>query len=125
MDTIYFFLSAQQHSLVSHLQYDDDNTSAIGRSWRSTFLCETKEDAENAMKKIGTAWEWLPNDELKTTTAVVPALKTDSRTGTSMFINAMVAAYTGWVDSRNDPTKAVQFGNGDMLSKEEGNILVL
>ena len=34
----------------------------------------------------------------------------------------MVAAYTGWVDSRNDPTKAVCLGdgtavNGDALTK--------
>ena len=105
------------------MPFEDDNTSAIGRSWRSTFLCETKDQAEDAMRKIGTTWEWLANDELKTTTAMVPALKTDPRTGTSMFINAMVAAYTGWIDSRNDPTKAVQFGNGEMLTAKEGSVL--
>ena len=105
------------------MPFEDDNTSAIGRSWRSTFLCETKDQAEDAMRKIGTTWEWLANDELKTTTVMVPALKTDPRTGTSMFINAMVAAYTGWIDSRNDPTKAVQFGNGEMLTAKEGSVL--
>ena len=105
------------------MPFEDDNSSAIGRSWKSTFLCNTKEEAEAAMVKIGTTWEWLPNDELRTTTAVVPALKTDPHTGTSMFINAMVAAYTGWIDSRNDPTKAVQFGNGEMLSDDEGAVL--
>ena len=107
------------------MPFEDDNTSAIGRSWRSTFLCETKDQAEDAMRKIGTTWEWLANDELKTTTVMVPALKTDPRTGTSMFINAMVAAYTGWIDSRNDPTKAVPSTPPFGASAHIGSILVL
>lgn len=27
----------------------------------------------------------------------------------------MIAAYTGWIDKRNDPKKAVVFGNGQQL----------
>ena len=103
---------------------EDDNSSAIGRSWRSTFLCKTKEEAEAAMRNIGTTWEWLDNGDVRTTTAIVPALKEDARVGKDMFINAMVAAYTGWVDSRNDPVKAVQFGNGEKMTADEGAVLL-
>ena len=32
------------------------------------------------------------------------------------FFNSVVAAYTGWVDSRNDPTKAVVCGDGTAVN---------
>ena len=101
---------------------EDDNSSAIGRSWKSTFQCTTKEEAETAMKKIGTTWEWLENGDLRTISAAVPAIRTDRRSGRKMFFNSMVAAYTGWIDSRNDPTKSIVLGddtavNGEALLK--------
>ena len=34
------------------------------------------------------------------------------RTNEKVFFNSMVAAYTGWKDSRNDPEKAVIAGDG-------------
>lgn len=87
------------------MPYENDNESAIGRSWRATFQCETREEAEKAMEKIGTTWEWLDDGNLRTISAVVPAIRTDQRSGRKMFFNSMVAAYTGWIDKRNDPTK--------------------
>ena len=30
----------------------------------------------------------------------------------------MVAAFTGWVDSRNDPVKSVRYGNGEVIDGE-------
>lgn len=90
----------------------DDTSSAIGRSWKSTFLTDNPVDAEKKMKELGTDWEWLENGNLKTITATVPAIRTDERTGMKTFFNSAVAAYTGWVDSRNDPTKAVICGDG-------------
>ncbi len=97
---------------IRTMPLEDDNTSAIGRSWKSTFQCDTKEAAEAAMRKIGTEWEWLPNGDVRTTSAVVPAIRTDKRSGRKMFFNSVVAAFTGWIDSRNDPTKAVVLGDG-------------
>ncbi|MBM76281.1 MAG: hypothetical protein CMK59_12830 [Proteobacteria bacterium] len=100
----------------------DDPKSPIGRSWRSTFLTDDRAVAEQKMKDLGTTWTWLENGNLRTQTATVPAIRTDSRTGMKTFFNSMVAAYTGWVDSRNDPQKAVCCGdgsavNGDTLEK--------
>lgn len=103
---------------IRTMPLEDDNTSAIGRSWKSTFQCTTKEEAEAAMSKIGTTWEWLSNGDVRTTSAVVPAIRTDQRSGRKMFFNSMVAAYTGWIDSRNDPTKAIVLGDGSPVNGE-------
>ena len=89
----------------------DDDSSPIGRSWRSTFLVEERPDAEERMRELGMDWEWLDNDELYTVTRALPAIRTDPRSGRKTFFNSVVAAYTGWVDSRNDPTQAVRCGD--------------
>ena len=99
---------------------EDDDSSAIGRSWRSTFLTDSREEAEQKMQDMGMEWKWLDNDELYTVTRALPAIRTDERSGRKTFFNSVVAAYTGWVDSRNDPTKAVRCGDdtpvdGDVL----------
>jgi len=93
----------------------DDATSAIGRSWKSTFQTEDVAEAERRMEAIGTRWEWLESGDLRTETATVPAIRTDERSGKKTFFNSMVAAYTGWIDSRNDPRRAVVCGDGDAV----------
>eukprot|EP00949_MAST-11_sp_MAST-11-sp1_P004592 g4592.t1 len=90
----------------------DDDSSPIGRSWKSTFQVETREEAEAAMRKLGTTWEWLENGDVRTVTAAVPAIRTDSRSGRKTFFNSMVAAFKGWADSRNDASKAVILADG-------------
>ncbi len=88
----------------------DDDSSPIGRSWRSTFLVDERADAEDRMRELGMEWTWLDNDELHTVTRPLPAIRTDPRSGKKTFFNSVVAAYTGWVDARNDPTKSVRCG---------------
>jgi len=110
---------------VRTMPLENDNMSAIGRSWKSTFGVDTREDAEKVMKKLGTTFEWLENGDCRTTTATVPALRAEPRLrDVRMFFNAIVAAYTGWVDSRNDPTKSVLLGDGTPLTEEEGAALL-
>jgi hypothetical protein len=94
---------------------EDDPRSAIGRGWRSTFQVQTRAEAEQVMLKMGTQWEWLDGGDLKTLTAVVPAIRMDTRTGEKQFFNSMVAAYKGWVDVRNDPKRAVRLGNDEPI----------
>mmetsp|Transcript_68016 Transcript_68016/g.142026 ORF Transcript_68016/g.142026 Transcript_68016/m.142026 type:complete len:789 (-) Transcript_68016:105-2471(-) len=95
-----------------------DPTSAQGRSWKETYNAGTREEAEAVMRKQGTSWEWLPNGDCKTTTAVLPALKTDPRTGKRVFFNSMIAAFTGWNDARNVGENAVVLGDGSPVDKE-------
>ena len=91
---------------------EDDPSSPIGRSWKSTFQVQTRTEAEERMKDIGSRWTWNDDGTLHTETAVVPAIRFDERTGMKTFFNSMVAAYIGWIDSRNDPKKAVVCGDG-------------
>eukprot|EP00428_Durinskia_dybowskii_P070062 CAMPEP_0170399690 /NCGR_PEP_ID=MMETSP0117_2-20130122/24098_1 /TAXON_ID=400756 /ORGANISM="Durinskia baltica, Strain CSIRO CS-38" /LENGTH=312 /DNA_ID=CAMNT_0010656387 /DNA_START=119 /DNA_END=1054 /DNA_ORIENTATION=+ len=96
----------------------DDPTSAIGRGWRSTFQCTDRDGAECALKALGSSWEWLPDGSLKTVTSTVPALRVDDqpataeRSGQKTFFNSLVAAHTGWNDSRNVGERAVVLGEG-------------
>lgn len=103
---------------VRVLPEEDDPTSAIGRSWKSTYQTDSRDIAEERMREQGTSWEWLDNGNLKTITAVLPAVKVEARTGKKTFFNAMVAAYLGWVDSRNDPSKAILLGDGSPVDHE-------
>lgn len=103
---------------VRILPEDDDPSSAIGRGWKSTFAVKTRSDAERVGREMGMELEWLAGELLKTTTATLPATKTDLRTGKTSWFNSIVAAYTGWKDKRNDPRKAVVLGDGSLLDEE-------
>ena len=38
--------------------------------------------------------------------------------GRKTFFNQLIAAYQGWKDKRNDPSKAITFGDGSPLDRE-------
>ena len=97
---------------------EDDPTSALGRGWKSTFKTEDRAAAEEAMRVDGFDWEWLDNDELKTKSKVLSAVREVG--GKEVFFNQVIAAYSGWNDSRNVAESAVVFGeSGDPLPKKE------
>lgn len=100
---------------------EDDPSSAIGRGWKSTFLTDSKDEAEKKLLALGSSWEWLENGDLKTITSVLPAIRIDSgeqRSNDKTFYNSMVAAYMGWNDTRNEGKYAVQLGNGEYCNEE-------
>jgi alpha-ketoglutarate-dependent taurine dioxygenase len=96
---------------------ENDAASGLGRSWRSTFGVENHEDAEARMSGLGYSWEWLDKECLRTTTPVLPAmLEIPSPDGTiETFFNQLIAAFYGWKDSRNDSSRAITLGNGDLI----------
>ena len=96
----------------------DDCSSPIGRSWRATFQTESKSEAEAKMREVGMSWTWLADGSLDTLTAPLKAIRVDERTGMKTFFNAIIAAYTGWTDIRNDPKKAVCLANGEPMDCE-------
>ncbi|MEC7946219.1 MAG: TauD/TfdA family dioxygenase [Myxococcota bacterium] len=114
-------LEAEGVRYVRVMPPEDDNSSPIGRSWKATFLCDTREEAEARMEELGMEWRWLDGNALHTVTRALPAIRTDGRTGCKTFFNSMVAAYTGWVDSRNDPTRSVRFGDDSAM---DGDVLL-
>ena len=94
---------------------EEDRSSGMGRSWQSTFSADTREAAEARLAKLGYSWEWQPNGDLRVTTPVLPAVR-DLGDGRSSFFNQLIAAFKGWKDTRNDPAKAITFGDGTLLN---------
>jgi hypothetical protein len=97
---------------------ETDKESSMGRSWQSTFGTDTREDAETRMETLGYVWEWLPNGDLRATTPVLPAVRELGK-GRYSFFNQLIAAFSGWKDTRNDPAKAITFGDGSPLDSED------
>jgi len=98
---------------------EDDPTSAIGRGWKATFNCQSVEEAENELRKLGSDWTWLDDNCLRTVTAIVPGIRTDERTHEKTFFNSIVAAYTGWNDTRNIGSEAVVLADGSLCGESE------
>jgi len=99
----------------------DDPESGMGRSWQSTFSVETREEVEAAMEKLGYAYRWLEDDCLEATTPVLQAVR-PLRNGRKSFFNQLIAAFKGWKDTRNDPAKAITFGDGTPLNPEHAHL---
>uniref|UniRef100_A0A7N0ZW19 TauD/TfdA-like domain-containing protein n=1 Tax=Kalanchoe fedtschenkoi TaxID=63787 RepID=A0A7N0ZW19_KALFE len=114
-----FVQKLEDHGLIYTrvLGEDDDPSSPIGRGWKSTFLTADKAVAEQRAAKLGMKLEWT-EDGAKTIMGPIPAIKYDDSRQRKIWFNSMVAAYTGWKDARNDPVKAVTFGNGESLPAE-------
>ena len=95
-----------------------DTQSGMGRSWQSTFSADTRETAEARMTELDYTWEWQPNGDLRATTPVLPAVR-DLGDGRHSFFNQLIAAFNGWKDTRNDPSKAITFGDNTLLDPED------
>ena len=91
-----------------------DESSGMGRSWQSTLSVDTREAAEARLAKLSYSWEWHPNGDLRATTPVLPAVR-DLGDGRTSFFNQLIAAFNGWKDARNDPSRAITFGDGTPL----------
>ncbi|KAL0341966.1 UNVERIFIED_CONTAM: Clavaminate synthase-like protein [Sesamum calycinum] len=111
-----FVEKLEKHGLIYTrvLGEDDDPSSPIGRGWKSTFLTKDKSVAEERAAKLNMKLEWT-EDGVKTIMGPIPAVKYDETRQCKIWFNSMVAAYTGWEDARNDPKKAVTFGDGNPL----------
>lgn len=103
-----------RYSLV--MPPEDDPGSPVGRSWRSTFGCDDRAEAEGRMAALGYEWTWLDGDCLRTTTPVLPGVKRLGDGRRSLF-NQLIAARS-WKDARNAPRSAVRFGDGRALPDE-------
>ena len=95
----------------------NDPESGMGRSWQSTLRTESRAEAEARLRSLGYSWEWLADGCLRATTPVLPAVREISP-GRKSFFNQLIAAYCGWKDSRNDPSKSITFGDGASLDRQ-------
>jgi len=100
---------------------ENDLASGMGRSWQSTLRAADRDQAEQRLRDLGYSWEWLPDGCLRATTPVLPAMRRLAHDKTSFF-NQLIAAFQGWKDSRNDPSKSITFGDGTPLDREAVNV---
>jgi alpha-ketoglutarate-dependent taurine dioxygenase len=100
-----------------------DLASGMGRSWQSTFSVEAREEAEERLKGLAYSWEWLPDGCLRATTPTLPAVRQIDSSRKSFF-NQLIAAFQGWRDSRNDPSKSITFGDGSPLDPADVAVAV-
>lgn len=92
----------------------DDPNSGMGRSWQSTLGVSEVAEAEARLRELAYSWEWLPDNSLRATTPALPAIL-DVGDGRLTFFNQLIAAYCGWKDARNDPSKSITHGDGSPL----------
>ena len=76
------------------------------------FSAPDKAKAEEAMTLQGFTWEWHDNGDCTVTSARLDAIKECSN-GNKAFFNQIVAAYTGWVDARNEYGQCVTYATPD------------
>ncbi len=95
----------------------EDVVSGQGRSWASTFSVKTREEAEARMTRLGYTWEWQEDGCLRVTSPILPAVR-ELADGRKTFFNQLIAALTGWKDDRNDPSKAVRFGDDSPMDMQ-------
>ncbi|HIG28339.1 MAG TPA: SyrP protein [Verrucomicrobiales bacterium] len=102
---------------------ENDPESGLGRSWRSTLGVEDRDGAENRLRDLNYSWQWLEDECLKVTTPQLPAVMEVSP-GRKTFFNQLIAAFGGWKDSRNDPTKAIRHGDGTELHRDSVQLAI-
>lgn len=66
------------------------------------------------MAELDYSWQWQEDGCLKVTTPVIPAVM-ELADGRTTFFNQLIAAFAGWKDSRNDPSRSITFGDGARL----------
>ncbi|KAG6398051.1 hypothetical protein SASPL_139501 [Salvia splendens] len=94
---------------------EDDNSSALGRGWKSMFHTEDKIVAQQRAAKLNTKLEWTEKG-VKMIMGPAPGIKWDETRPRKTWFNSMAAAYTAEGGDRNDSEKmGVSFGDGSPL----------
>lgn len=101
----------------------DDAKSGMGRSWKSTLGVTTREEAEARLSELGYTWQWQEDGCLRATTPPLPAV-VEVQPGRKVFFNQLIAAFCGWKDSRNDPSKSICHGDGSPLDADAVGVAV-
>lgn len=102
------------HTMPPH----DDPASGQGRGWRSTLGVDTTDAAEARLANLGYDCEWQAGETLRVTTPILDAVRTMPN-GKRVFFNQLIAAYRGWADDRNDPSRSIAFGDGSAIDPDD------
>lgn len=105
-----------------------DPSKGAGRSWKSFFGKETKEEVEARMTELGYTWEWGQNDLLVATSPILSAVRVAPGTTKHVFFNQLVASlanaseFSGG-DGGNESIsldRVVRLGDGSPIPIEVG-----
>lgn len=101
-----------------------DPAKGAGRSWKSFFGRDSKEEVEKRMKELGYSWEWLADDAIKATSPTLKAIRVAPGTDKRVFFNQLVAqianakefsAGSDDADVEANLSKYMTFGDGSPL----------
>ncbi len=90
--------------------------SGQGRSWRGTLSVDTIAQAEEKLGSLNYSWQWNEDKSLAAQTTALPAIKT-LENNRKTFFNQMIAAYLGWEGVKENPAKALCFGDDSAIPK--------
>jgi len=63
-----------------------DESSALGRSWKSTFFADDRKTGEENANRAGFKVEWMPDGSMKYTSAPLQAIRIEPRTGNTISL---------------------------------------
>ena len=98
-----------------------DLDSGMGRTWQGTLGVLDRSGAEARLRDLNYSWEWLDDGSLRATTPTLPAVHA-LPDGRKTFFNQLIAASQGWKDLRNDPSRAITFGDGTPLDPADASL---
>jgi len=108
---------------TAYMPAENDHDSGQGRSWKSTLSVDSVDQAEEKLKQLGYSWEWLDNQKLKAITPTLPAVIV-LENGVEVFYNQLIAAYMGWQGVKEDPSKAITYGDGSFIDAKDLQLVV-
>lgn len=106
----------EQHGVKykTFMPFEPDPSSGQGRSWKSTLGVEDPQAAEARLHELGYSFEWQADDSLVVVSPALPAVK-PLPDGSKAFFNQLIAAYQGWKRVKEDPSSALQLGDGSPI----------
>ncbi|NNE58993.1 MAG: SyrP protein [Hellea sp.] len=107
-------LRAKGVTYTNIMPSEPDPQSGQGRSWKDTFGVARKKQVEATLAEMGYKWQWQEDDSLLVQTPRLDAIR-GLGNGEESFFNQLIAAFRGWKDTRNDPSKSVRYGDGSAI----------
>ncbi|KAK1422495.1 hypothetical protein QVD17_25645 [Tagetes erecta] len=115
-----FVAQIEEHGLTYKkvMTGEDRLASFTGRSWKSAYMTDDKDVAEERAEKQATKLKWMGN-AVKIITGPLPAVRLNNESGHKVWFNNLVVSKTGVMnDDINDHDSYVELGNGELVSDD-------
>jgi len=109
-------LEAKGIKYTTMMPAQDAPESGQGRSWRGTLSVESIAEAEEKLGSLGYSWQWNEDGSLSAQTSALPAIR-GLKAERKVFFNQIIAAYSGWKGVKDNPSKALCFGDDSEIPK--------